>query len=93
MQEEKKMNMDPLGPATNLQQYALLRTILDSLETGALRYYLGGTSDIERQANFKYLKDKLTPIINHIWEKQKEDPCPDGYHDCNGYCVSYPCVG
>ncbi len=88
------MKMDPLGPATDLQQYALLRTILDSLETGALRYYQGAASDEEKKKHFKYLKDKLTPIIDHIWAKPKEtDTCPDGYHNCDGYCVSYPCTG
>ncbi|HEY3105136.1 MAG TPA: hypothetical protein VGJ69_16260 [Pyrinomonadaceae bacterium] len=81
-----------MDPATNLQQYALLRTILDSLETGALRFYMGAGSQAERDANFKYLKDKLTPIIDHIWAKPTEIDCPDGYHDCDGYCVSYPCT-
>lgn len=85
--------MDPEKPATDLQQYAMLRTILDSLETGALRYYMGAATYVDREANYTYLKDKLTPIIHHIWEKPKEDLCPDGYHDCNGYCVSYPCTG
>ena len=84
------------NPAPNLQQYVLLRTILDSLDTGALRYYLDATTEAERTANFKYLKRKLTPIIDHIWakpDKLMEVDCPNGYHDCDGYCVSYPCIG
>jgi hypothetical protein len=93
----KKMASEtPATPATNLSQYALLRTILDSLETGALRYYLGADSHAQQEARFKYLRDKLTPIIHHIWEEANDDPddpCPDGYHDCQGYCVSYPCTG
>jgi hypothetical protein len=85
--------MDPEEPATNLQQYALLRTILDSLETGALRYYMSAATEAEREADFNYLKNKLTPIIDHIWAKSEADPCPDGYYNCDGYCVSYPCTG
>jgi hypothetical protein len=87
------MKMAPETPATDLQQYAMLRTILDSLETGALRYYLGAKSQPEMEANYKFLKTQLTPIIEKIWAKPKEDTCPDGYHNCDGYCVSYPCVG
>ena len=87
------MKMDPEKPATNLSQYALLRTILDSLETGALRFYMEAGSEPERTENFNYLKTKLTPIIERIWQKPVADPCPDGYYNCDGYCVSYPCTG
>jgi hypothetical protein len=86
------MKLAPEKPTLNDSQYTLLRTILDSLETGALRYYMSATSEAERDANFKYLRDKLTPIIDHLWQKQKADPCPDGYYNCDGYCVSYPCT-
>lgn len=87
------MKRENLAP--DLQQYVLLRTILDSLDTGALRYYMGATTEAERTANFRYLKRKLTPIIQHIWAKKEgmEMDCPNGYHDCDGYCVSYPCIG
>jgi hypothetical protein len=80
---------------TDLQQYALLRTILDSLQTGALRYYLDPATEKERTLNFNYLQRKLKPITEHIWAKKpdQEGNCPDGYHDCDGYCVSYPCTG
>lgn len=77
---------------TDLKQYAMLRTILDSLETGALRYYMDAGTQAERDKRFNYLKTNLTPIIEHIWAKPKETDCPDGYHDCDGYCVSYPCT-
>lgn len=87
------MEITPVKASVNLSQYALLRTILDSLETGALRYYLSAANDYDRDQNFKYLRDKLTPVINHIWQKPKEDTCPDGYYSCDGYCVSYPCTG
>ena len=77
---------------TDLKQYVMLRTILDSLQTGALRYYMDAGTQAERDKRFNYLKTKLTPIIEHIWVKPKADPCPDGYYNCDGYCVSYPCA-
>ena len=84
-------------------QYVELRTLLDSLEIGALRYYLNAPSHAEQQANLKYLKTQLKPIIDHIWGKPKKqartsksadeaDPCPDGYFNCNGCCVPYACI-
>ena len=85
---------------TNLEQYAHLRTILDSLEIGALRYYLDSADPQVRQKHFDYLTKHLMPIIDKLWgtssDKRKkglEVDCPDGYHECNGCCVPYPCLG
>ena len=58
------MELTPERASVDLSQYALLRTILDSLETGALRYYLGASNDAERDAHFTHLKNKLTPLIH-----------------------------
>jgi hypothetical protein len=91
MQEKRKM--DPEQPPIDLLQYARLRTMLDSLETGALRYYMLAATEHERNVRFKYLKTELTPIIEIIWEQEKAEVCPDGYYSCDGYCVSYPCTG
>ncbi|HBB94563.1 MAG TPA: hypothetical protein DC054_04170 [Blastocatellia bacterium] len=85
---------------TNLEEYAQLRTILDSLEIGALRYYLNPTDPKVRSERLEYLTKQLMPIVNKIWgtgptKKKKKGliDCPDGYHDCNGCCVPYPCIG
>lgn len=87
--------MDPETIATDLLQYARLRTMLDSLETGALRYYMLASTQEERDKNFEYLKNHLTKIIESIWQNEKPvvEACPDGYFSCDGYCVSYPCAG
>jgi len=79
----------------NYKQYAQLRTILDSLEIGALRYYLNAANPGEQEANFEYLKNATKPILDHIWAKKdpREDECPEGYHDCGGCCVPYNCIG
>jgi hypothetical protein len=79
-------------PTTNFDQYAELRTILDSLQTGALRYYLEPEDPYVRQRNFDYLYKQLMPIINHVWAIEKEIECPDGYYECNGCCIPYPCL-
>jgi hypothetical protein len=85
---------------TNLEEYARLRTILDSIEIGALRYYLNPTDEKLRTERLDYLTKHLMPIVDKIWgtspaKKRKKGliDCPDGYHDCNGCCVPYPCIG
>ena len=79
----------------NLKQYIELRTILDSVEIGALRYYLNASDPTVQEANFKYLKAQMKPILDHIWGRKspREDDCPEGYHDCSGCCVPYTCIG
>jgi len=86
---------------TNLEQYAQLRTLLDSLEIGALRYYLDSQDPRLRQQHYDYLIKALKPIINKIWDlsatKKKKsieaDPCPEGMYWCAGCCIPYPCLG
>ena len=77
----------------NYKQYAELRTILDSLEIGALRYYLNAPDPGQQEANFQYLKKQTRPILDHIWKGPKDVDCPEGYHDCGGCCVPYDCMG
>ena len=83
--------------ATNLRQYTDLRTLLDSLEIGALRFYLNGKGMSPSQ-KYRYLNDMLTPIIDEVWHQQQatnklvvETECPPGYYDCDGCCVPYKC--
>ena len=85
----------PRKRKTNLAQYARLRTILDSLEIGALRYYLDAESAAEREQRFEKLKSALLPIIREIWGQSEAiaPECPEGYIDCDGVCVPYQCVG
>lgn len=80
---------------TNLVQYARLRTILDSVEIGALRYYLYAESVAERTERFEKLNSALLPIIREIWRLTEgiAPECPEGYIDCGGVCVPYQCVG
>ena len=80
---------------TNPKEYANLRTLLDSLEIGALRYYLSGQGASQPQ-KYKYLEDQLMPIIQQLWHpaQRSAEPlidCPDGYFDCAGCCVPYKC--
>jgi hypothetical protein len=81
---------------TNPKDYTNLRTVLDSLEIGALRYFLSGAG-LSQPQKLKYLKDKLMPIIDDLWhqpQKSKlgiEIDCPPGYYDCDGCCVPYKC--
>ena len=76
---------------TNPRDYADLRTLLDSLEIGALRYFLNEKGS--QPEKFKYLMNKLKPIADELWELQNgaSIDCPPGYYSCDGMCVPYPC--
>ena len=80
---------DPIGSVC--KQYVQLRTLLDSLEVGALRYYLDGTTPAEKTKNFDALKPKLMNVINLVWGGDKSVHCPPGYNECDGCCVPYSC--
>jgi hypothetical protein len=74
--------------------YQRLRTILDSLEIGALRYYLDGRDVNEKAKRFEELSAKLVPICKDLWADQlgiAAAGCPDGYNNCDGVCVPYSC--
>jgi len=84
----------PRKSRIDLAQYARLRTILDSLDIGALRYYLDAPSLAEREQRFEKLQSALMPIIREIWNGGEGlADCPEGYIDCGGVCVPYQCVG
>jgi hypothetical protein len=76
-------------------QYAELRTILDSLEIGAIRFYLDKTTPAEKNQRFEKLRDQLMPIVTEVWGGKKglKLGCPEGYTNCNGCCVPYDCFG
>ena len=79
------------GP--DFAEYVALRTILDSLEIGALRFYLDSTTPEEKKDRFEKLKFELVPIIKQLWAggDKLEGDCPDGYFNCDGVCVPYAC--
>ena len=87
------------------QGYIRLRTMIDSLECGSIRYYLQGTNPEEKRARLKKLESDLMPIVDWLWQQTgatkraarvaifggDDVVCPDGYVNCNGCCVPYPC--
>lgn len=78
----------------DLAQYARLRTILDSLELGALRYYLDTQNRAERNERFKTIESAVMPVIREMWGSgQAQAECPEGYMNCGGVCVPYQCFG
>jgi hypothetical protein len=75
--------------------YARLRTVLDSLELTALRYCLKDTSSAKRIERAKEIEAVLIPIIREFENnipKLKPSECPDGFFNCGGCCLPYPCV-
>ncbi len=71
--------------------YVELRTLLDSLEIGALRFYLNGTNASQKEQNFKKLQPELMHIIHQVWGGDRLITCPRGYTECDGACVPYSC--
>ena len=80
----------------NSNDYSDLRTLLDSLEVGALRFYLSGPGPAQPK-RLRYLKKTLMPIIDKVWhpaqanQLEEDGDCPPGFYNCNGVCVPYPC--
>lgn len=77
---------------TDLSQYAQLRTILDSVQSGVLREYCSATSQEARNEIFKYLNTNLKPIHDYLLQIALGGHCPKGEFDCGGYCSAYPCL-
>lgn len=84
-QEKKKDKFSPV--------YIRLRTALDSLEMMALQYCLKGENEKERIRRAKNIEEKLGPVFRGFKDATSAPPgdCPDGFYDCGGYCVPYPC--
>ena len=72
-------------------KYVRLRTILDSLQDGAVRYYLEVQDSLEGHKRFEELESRLMPIIKWLWGGADEVNCPPGYRNCNEVCVPYSC--
>jgi len=86
----------PSGPAkatgSTCPQYVLLRTLLDSVEIGSVRYYLNGKDPAEKNRNFQALEPLLKNILDLVWgPADRGIPCPPGYTSCDGACVPYTC--
>ena len=80
----------------DISEYVELRTMLDSVVAGSLRYYLDPLEFERQKENYKFLKHHLMTISDRVWHREKkpvsDDPCPDGYYNCGGCCVPYECV-
>ena len=77
--------------------YIRLRTILDGLELTALRYCLKDNDAAKRTERAEELEKVLMPIVTEYQNKMSsaladsQIECPDGYVNCSGCCVPYPC--
>lgn len=89
----EKISNETTASRTGNAGYFRLRIILDSLEIGALRYYLDNTSPAEKKKRLKELEYDLLPIIRKLWPSVSSlDTCPPGYRNCDGCCVPYSCT-
>jgi hypothetical protein len=96
----KKKTTAKGSESSNKPAYVRLRTVLDSLEFGAVRYFLGTPSPNQRQ-RLEKLEAQLLPIIDWLYQdgqglRSTQEPasvidCPDGYINCHGVCVPYAC--
>lgn len=76
--------------------YMRLRTVLDSLEISALQYCLEDKNAATRRLRAGEIEAWVMPVIRKLQGKLMEPgaipgDCGDGYHNCGGVCVPYPC--
>jgi hypothetical protein len=74
--------------------YMMMRTALDAVEMGSLRWCMDDKSKAERAKRAAYIAERLKPIAEELRKKSGppgQGPCPDGYYFCNGMCVPYQC--
>jgi hypothetical protein len=93
---KKNPKMEPITPSVPPDAYVRLRTMLDSLEFGAIRYYLMGSGASGKEHRYIELDKRLMPLVKWLWEggakpDRPDVECPAGYIDCYGCCVPYPC--
>ena len=74
------------------KDYVVLRTYLDSLELGSLRYVLSAPTAHAKHQRAAEVEGLLKPIIDFVWKTKEQMDCPEGYIDCHGVCISYPCM-
>jgi len=93
---KKKTAKQPtkLRPASSCGDYMRLRQMLDSLEIGALRYYLDDTTERQKKERLKEMEKELLPIISKLWGGGGKAliTCPRGYRQCDVVCVPYSCL-
>jgi hypothetical protein len=73
------------------KSYVRLRTVLDALEIAALRSYLAGKTDTERNQAAEKIVPMITDVINRLKSKGLIETCPPGLNNCGGCCVPYEC--
>lgn len=71
--------------------YVRLRTILDSVEDGSIRYYLQFQNSPDRSQRYEEIRAVLMPVIDFVWGGSAGVLCPPGYNNCDGVCVPYTC--
>ena len=90
------MTFEDTAPEDDFRNhYIRLRTVIDSLESTALRYCLKEKDPCTRVERAQVLERIIMPAIKEIAAISNNEtalgPCGDGYCLCNGVCVPYDC--
>ncbi len=92
---ENEMTTEEKGSGNFPKTYIQLRTVLDGLEITALRYCLEKKDNAERVKRAEEIIGELMPIIREYQSKLRMSVgggvCAEGFFECNGCCVPYPC--
>ena len=72
------------------KSYVRLRTLLDALELGAVRFYLEGESVADRNRRAKEIERQIRPMLE-LFNQGFGTGCPPGLFNCGGCCLPYPC--
>ena len=79
-----------MSSSDSRKSYIRLRTLLDALEIGAVRYYMEGESVADRNRRAEELEEQIRPMLAQFNEHLSQG-CPPGLFNCGGCCLPYPC--
>ncbi len=92
---EQYQTADGVASEEFYKAYARLRTVTDSLEATTLRYCFeskDAAESIQRADKVeKLLMSVLEQIPDALPNIEAEGGCGEGYYNCGGVCVPYPC--
>ena len=78
---------------TDAQSFKLLREAIDAFEIHAIRWCGGGETPEGIAARVEAVRLVVQAFVGRNPMEQLGDGCPDGYFECNGFCLPYQCWG
>lgn len=78
---------------TYAQAYIKLRTYIDAFQANAITYCFEDDDLTNRKTRFKEVEEAMTSVLKLVRGTPDQGNCENGFYDCDGVCVPYPCSG